>query len=148
MLKTLKSEKLIGCFIVFFNVITSLDANMIETEYPPPNEGDTEDHAYEFVPVSTIIGFSVLGISFLLLAIAKIIFASSDQYMLNNRYDLVIFKQVTSKQQVQQRQVNTNNANVHNLNAAAACGFDVSMLNNRNTFSPIFTMGTNQVKTD
>ena len=144
----LTSEKLFGSLIAGFNLIYSINGNMIETEYPNEEYSNSSSHAYEFVPVSTVIGFSVLGVSFLLLAIAKVIFASSDQYMANNRYDLVIFKQVTSKQQVHQRLVNTNNANVHNLNAAAACGFDISMLQNRSSFSPVFTMSASQVKTN
>lgn len=70
------------------------EANLVETEYPRDNVENVDDHAYVFVPMATIVGFSVVGICILLVIIAKIVFASSDQYMFNNRYDLVIYKQV------------------------------------------------------
>lgn len=124
-------------------------ANMVPIEYPDDEVNNVYEHAYVFVPVATIVGFSVVGVCFLLLVVAKIIFTSSDQYMLNNRYDLVIYKQVTSKAHVQQKQVNQNSANVHNLNAAAACGFDINMLNNRNSYNSIFNVDQIQnIKTD
>jgi hypothetical protein len=96
---------------------------------------------YNFFPISTIIGLSFIVICFLLLAVAKIMFTSSAQYMANNRYDLVIFKPPSGGKNDKDkgpRRVYTNvSANSHNISAAKACGFDVSMLNTRNPLTAL-----------
>jgi hypothetical protein len=126
--------------IVGLLTVNDCRANLVKPSYSVDEGEDVLTNAYVFVPIASIVGFCAVGVCFLLLIVAKVIYASSDQYMLNNRYDLVIYKQVTSKAQVQQKQVNTNSANMHNLTAAAACGFDINMLNNRNTFNSIFNV--------
>lgn len=114
-------------------------ANKIDITLPV--EGSASSTSYEFIPVSTIIGFSFVAVCLVLLAVAKIMYASSDQYMMNNRYDLVIFKPPTKNSVIGPRRVYTNStASTHNLNAAAACGFDVSMLNTRNPYTSMSMM--------
>lgn len=80
--------------LVFESILGCANANLVETSYPRDNVENVEEHAYVFVPIATIVGFSAVGLCILLIIIAKVIFASSDQYMFNNRYDLVIYKQV------------------------------------------------------
>lgn len=81
--------------MLFFDSFSLTAAKLVETEYPRNEVDDVEEHAYVFVPLATVIGFAAVGLCLLLIIVAKIIFASSDQYMLNNRYDLVIYKQVS-----------------------------------------------------
>ncbi len=128
--------------VALLNFLVGVRSNLVEVNHPTTEVEDVTANAYVFVPVASIVGFAAVGVCLLVLVLAKIIFASSDQYMLNNRYDLVIYRQVTGKAQVQQKQVNMSSANVHNLNAAVASGFDINMLN-RNTFNTMFNT-TNQ----
>jgi hypothetical protein len=86
---------LAGLFLVF-TYSNLAQSNLIEITYPVPVNA-TESHEYYFTPWATIIGFVFIGVSFGLLAIAKLMFDSTDQYMMNNRYDLVIFKPPTNK---------------------------------------------------
>lgn len=121
--------------------IKAAEANLLTISYP--NEVnqtaiDESKHDYPFTPVATIIGLVFIAISFSFLAIAKILYASSDQYMMNNRFDLVIFKPPTNKSVLGPRRIYTNTiTHSHNLAAAQACGFDVSMLNTRNPYSTL-----------
>lgn len=135
---------LISIFIFFKQINASLQPIVIPASTSTANE---QTSVYEFTPLATIIGFAFIIICFLFLAIAKIMFASSDQYMMNNRYDLVIFKAPTKNngQLMGPRRVYSNSAaNTHNLNAAQACGFDVSMLNSRNSYSALLSGLTKQ----
>lgn len=121
-----------------FTIFTKqTDANLLTINYPVEiNQTLVERHGYPFTPIATIIGFVFIGISFSFLAIAKILYASSDQYMMNNRFDLVIFKPPTNKSILGPRRVYSNTvANAHNLTAATAVGFDVSMLSARNPYT-------------
>lgn len=114
-------------------------ANKIDIVYPVHQQINST--AYEFVPMATIIGFSFTGICFFLLVFAKIMFTSSDQNMSKNRYDLVIFKPATRNSNLGLRRVYKNlKASNHNLNAAAASGFNVSMLINRNSYNSIISL--------
>lgn len=80
---------------------------------------------YTFTPMVTIIGFIFIATTFSFLAIVKLFFASSDQYMTNNRFDLVIFKQPKNKSVPgPRRNYGNKKANAHNIKVAAACGFD------------------------
>ena len=125
---------LAGLFLVF-TYSNLAQSNLIEITYPVP-VNTTESHEYYFTPWATIIGFVFIGVSFGLLAIAKLMFDSTDQYMMNNRYDLVIFKPPTNKSILGPRRVYSNTAvNAHNLAAAAASGFDVTMLNSKNPYT-------------
>ena len=130
--------------------IKPIEANQISIVYPTKvNQTLINElsHGYAFTPFATIIGLVFIGVSFSFLAIAKILYASSDQYMMNNRYDLVIFKAPTKNngQLMGPRRVYSNSAaNTHNLNAAQACGFDVSMLNSRNSYSALLSGLTKQ----
>lgn len=131
----LQIEKKSIIFLLTILIFREAKASLQPIEIPDSSHS-SETTAYEFTPLATIIGFAFIAICFLLLAIAKIMFASSDQYMMNNRYDLVIFKAPTKNTVVGPRRVYSNNtANTHNLNAAQACGFDVSMLNSRNPYT-------------
>ena len=101
------------------------EANQVSIESPvKPIKSEGQ---YEFVPISTLVGFGFIGVCFLLLTISKMMYANSDQYMANNRFDLVIFKPPT-KNSVIGRVYSNNTANAHNLAAATSSGFDVSML--------------------
>lgn len=91
------------------------------------------EHAYEFVPVGTIVGFGFTAFVLVGVWILRFI-TSSDQYMLANRYDLVMYKIPTDPRSLlglpKKVFVNTT-AIQHNLTAARACGFEVSSLNKR-----------------
>jgi hypothetical protein len=119
--------------------IKPIEANQISIVYPTKvNQTLINElsHGYAFTPFATIIGLVFIGVSFSFLAIAKILYASSDQYMTNNRFDLVIFKPPTNKIVFDRIYTNTT-TNSHNLAAAKACGFDVSMLRTRNLFTTL-----------
>lgn len=133
-------NSLFSLFIKNGFIIKLANSNLVDVEYPQNDVENVEEHAYVFVPVATIVGFCVVGVCLLLLVGAKIMFASSDQYMVNNPYDLVIYKQVTSKAHVQHKQTNTNSANAHNLNAAVASNFDITLIRNRKSFKAVFQM--------
>ena len=55
-------------------------------------EDSTEEIEYTFVPIPTIVAIVFVGFWFAFILIAKIMCSSSDQYKINNRFDLVIFK--------------------------------------------------------
>lgn len=132
----LEIKKSIICILTIQYSIQQSVASLQPIEIPSNAQGEAFGTAYEFTPLATIIGFAFIGICFLLLTIAKIMFASSDQYMMNNRYDLVIFKAPTKNTVMGPRRVYSNStANAHNLQAAQSCGFDVSMLNSRNSYN-------------
>ena len=98
----------------------------------PRYDNHAVNHSPNFTPIATIIGFVFLGVSFAMLALAKLWYASSDHYMTNNRFDLVIFKQPTKRSILGGRKIyNNTKASAHNLAAAQACGFDFSKINNR-----------------
>jgi hypothetical protein len=143
-MESLKPLSNINYVIIFLTIValdnlTVTNANLIEIEYPKGTH-QTVPNTYEFVPMATIIGFVFIAVCFTLLAVAKIMFASTDQYMMNNRYDLVIFKPPTNKSVLGPRRVYSNTAvNAHNLAAAQACGFDISMLNGRNPYTSFLT---------
>lgn len=104
--------------------------NQIEIEHPIIEHRNTT--AYEFIPQITIIGFGFTFISFFLLIIAKLMYNSSDHYMMNNRYDLIIFKPPTKHSLLELRRVYKNSeASEHNLNAALSSGFDITKITNR-----------------
>ncbi len=109
---------------------------MVQSQYP---ELDSDQIA-EFTPVASIIGFIFIGVNFLILAIIKTYYLSSDQYNIQNRFDLVIFKtpQKNGKKLGARSIYKNSKASMHNLNAAAACGFDLSKLN-IDKFSPVLS---------
>ena len=123
--------------------MASVEANLLAINYPVEvNQTaiDEKRHDYPFTPIATIIGFVFIGISFAFLAITKMFYSSSDQYMMNNRFDLVIFKPPTTKSVLGPRRVYSNTvANAHNLTAASSCGFHVGMLNARNPYTSFMT---------
>lgn len=123
--------------ICLFTRSNLIETNKVEISYPIEHARNST--AYEFVPIATIIGFSFTIVCLLLLAIAKLMFTSSDQYMMNNRYDLVIFKPPTKHSAIGPRRGYKNSdANTNNLNAASACGFDLTTLTKRSSLnSPI-----------
>lgn len=95
-------------------------------------ESGSVSHSLNFTPIATIVGFVFLGVSFSMLAIAKLWYASSDHYMTNNRFDLVIFKPPTKRSVFGGREIYSNTkASAHNLAAAQACGFDFSKVTKR-----------------
>ncbi len=129
-----KSVRYTAIFLLCLYV-SSVQANLQHIEYPKEYKQiiNAKKNSYEFTPVSTIIGFVFIGISFSFLAIAKVLFATSDQYMMNNQFDLVIFKPPTNKLVLGPRRVYKNTAaNAHNVTVANAVGLDVSVLNKRN----------------
>ncbi|CAF0719078.1 unnamed protein product [Brachionus calyciflorus] len=96
----------------------------------------TNKEKHEFIPVPTIVGFIFIGVWFGFILIAKIMYNSSDQYKINNRYDLVIFKPAAKNSLIGPRRIySNNNVNTQNINAAALSGVDLSMLNIRTTFN-------------
>ncbi|CAF0719070.1 unnamed protein product [Brachionus calyciflorus] len=112
-------------------IISLVKGNKIEIEHP--NVEVKNSTAYEFVPRVTLIGLGFTAISFLLLALAKIMYSSSEHYTMNNKYDLAIFKAPNKNSLVGLRRVYKNNdASDHNLNAALACGFDITKILNHN----------------
>ncbi len=127
-----------GKFLIWFSLVYSLcEANQVPIESPIPTiEPEAQ---YVFTPVATLVGLGFIAICFLVLTIAKIINSNSDQYMANNRYDLIIFKPPSKNSNIG-RVYSNNTANAHNLSAATACGFDISLLDafrlrNQNTQS-------------
>ncbi len=136
-------KKSIIFFITIVNSLKLAKGSLQPIVLPSLSEPKSSN-VYEFTPLATIIGFAFIAICFLLLAIAKIMFASSDQYMMNNRYDLVIFKAPTKNTVMGPRRVYANNAaNAHNLTAAKSCGFDVSLLNSRSSYNALLAgLGT------
>ena len=114
-----------NAFISFSLLYSLCEAN--EVPIQAPVKTITPEAQYVFIPVSTMVGLGFIAICFLILTIAKIINANSDQYMSNNRYDLIIFKPPT-KNSVIGRVYSNNTANAHNLSAASASGFDISVL--------------------
>lgn len=105
----------------------------------PLNNG-THSVPYDFVPISTIVGFVFVGLWLSFILIAKIFGNSSDKYKMNNKFDLVIFKPATSSKQdslIGQRRVVAHNVYSHNINAANACGFDFNLINARTSFSEL-----------
>ena len=140
--------KLIIYAKIIIECIKQADANQVEAKIPI--EPIVSPTAYNFFPISTIIGLGFIVVCFLLLAIAKIMFTSSAQYMANNRYDLVIFKPPTTGKNEKDKgpkRVYTNvTANSHNISAAKACGFDVSMLNTRNPLTALSALSSVQSK--
>lgn len=133
----------------FHTNLASIEANLLAINYPiEVNQTaiDEKRHDYPFTPIATIIGFVFIGISFAFLAITKMLYASSDQYMMNNRFDLVIFKPPTTKSVLGPRRVYSNTvANAHNLTAATSCGFDVRMLSARNPYTSFLTANNSPV---
>lgn len=114
-----------NALILFISFYPLCQAN--EVPIQAPVKTITPEAQYVFTPISTMVGLGFIAICFLILTIAKIINANSDQYMSNNRYDLIIFKPPT-KNSVIGRVYSNNSANTHNLNAASASGFDISVL--------------------
>lgn len=91
---------------------------------------------YTFTPMATIIGFVFIATTFSFLAIIKLFFASSDHYMTNNRFDLVIFKPPKNKSTHGPRRIYGNKkVNTHNIRAAAACGFDHKDIRNNGSYN-------------
>jgi hypothetical protein len=89
---------------------------------------------FNFIPASTIAGLLFVGVWFAFILIAKIMYSSTDQYKLNNRFDLVIFKPATKNSLIGPRRIySNNNVNIQNMNAATASGMDLSFLYQRNT---------------
>ncbi len=121
-----------GDLLISFSILIAI--TIIETrqiEIVAPLESAENAHAYEFVPIATLVGLGAVGFCFIILAILKIMFANSDQYMANNRYDLVIFKIPTKNSVNTACHIYSNrNANSNNTEAAIAAGFDFASLNN------------------
>jgi hypothetical protein len=75
-----------------------------------------------------------VGVWFVFMLIAKIMYNSTDQYKINNRFDLVIFKPATKNSLVGPRRIySNNNVNMQNINAANASGMDMSFIHHRNS---------------
>ena len=86
--------------IAILNILIGLNLN-VECRLSPielhntckKQEHEKEDKLeYIFFPVPTMIGFGFIGAWLAFIIIAKIMCSSSDQYKMNNRYDLVIYK--------------------------------------------------------
>jgi hypothetical protein len=127
-------------FLISVHLYTIGDCHLAPIEIPTYNNErcDVEPNIrankteYVFYPVSSIVGMCFVGIWFAFILIAKIMFSSSDQYKISNRYDLVIFKPATKTSLIGPRLIySNNNVNMQNINAAAASGFDVNVINQR-----------------
>ena len=129
------AKRFMYAILFMFTVFNLNESNLVEIVYPSEYNSSeiVESTAYEFVPISTMIGFGFIGVCFLTLTVAKIMLTSSDKYMMSNRYDLIIFKPPDKKAQTggPRRVYSNNQASQHNLNAAAATGIDLSILNGR-----------------
>jgi hypothetical protein len=97
------------------------------------NDKNTKLNSYHFYPASSITGIVFVAVWFVFVLIAKIMYNSTDQYKINNRFDLVIFKPATKNSLIGPRRIySNNNVNVQNINAANASGMDLSFLYQRN----------------
>ena len=58
------------------------------------NNNGSDDHLnnFYFIPISSIMAISIVGFLILLIAILKLMYNSVDQYMVVNKYDLIMFK--------------------------------------------------------
>lgn len=145
----LTSVNLFGCFDLF---LTFTDAHLAPIEVPAynnercnvPINNRTKKETYEFTPIPTIVGFVFVGIWLGFILVAKIMYNSSDQYKINNRFDLVIFKPAAKNSLIGPRRIySNNNVNTQNINAAASSGVDLSMLNIRTSFNQSVTNSNN-----
>lgn len=110
-----------------------------------PINNRTKKEAHEFTPVPTVVGFIFIGVWLGFILIAKIMYNSSDQYKINNRYDLVIFKPAAKNSLIGPRRIySNNNVNNQNINAAATSGIDLSILNIRNIYNSVPNANTNE----
>lgn len=145
LLKYFKSNLsvLLGLCVLLYNLAcTVVEAHSSPTHIPtytgsrcPKANKTITKEPYVFYPASTIVGFVFVGIWFVFILIAKIMYNSSDQYKMNNRFDLVIFKTATKNSLIGPRRIySNNNINTQNLTAAAASGFDLNILNARASF--------------
>jgi hypothetical protein len=102
---------------------------------PPPSDSDTK-MSFNFAaptPIASIVAMVFVGVWFVFVIIAKIMYNSTDQYKINNRFDLVIFKPATKNSLVGPRRIySNNNVNIQNIHAATASGMDMSFLYQRN----------------
>jgi hypothetical protein len=122
-------------FMVLLYHIKKYECKILKIVHPhPANKTEIENeriyHAfYDFKPISTIVGISFISICIATLAIVKIAFGTNNQYMVGNKYDLVIYKPPSKNNNNKFSNINNNvssqpQVNLHNLNAAAAVGFD------------------------
>lgn len=110
-----------------------------------PINNRTKKEAHEFTPVPTVVGFIFIGAWLGFILIAKIMYNSSDQYKINNRYDLVIFKPAAKNSLIGPRRIySNNNVNSQNINAAATSGIDLSVLHIRNSYNSVSNTNTNE----
>ena len=145
-MKNLKSLRRLTQYLCFTLLLVSIHLNTIGDCHLAPIEIPTYNNErcdvepnirvnkteYVFYPVSSIVGMCFVGIWFAFILIAKIMFSSSDQYKISNRYDLVIFKPATKTSLIGPRLIYSNsNVNMQNINAASAAGFDVNVINQR-----------------
>ena len=80
-------------------------------------------------PTSTIIACIFVALSFLIIAILKVTFSSTDHF-LADRNDLVIFKPSQKNQLIVGRKMFENNQiNQHNIKVTSESGFDMRCLN-------------------
>ena len=103
-LKLFSNDNLLT-LIAILNILSCLNLS-VECRLSPielHNTCNKKEHAtedkleYIFFPVPTMIGFGFIGAWLAFIIIAKIMCSSSDQYKMNNRYDLVIYKSGNSK---------------------------------------------------
>ena len=135
--------------ITYFSYIA--DAHLAPLEIPAyngercnkPLNNRTNKQDYKFIPGSTIAGFVFVSVWFGFIVIAKIMGSSSDKYKINNKFDLVIFKPATKDSLIGPRRIHSNNnIYIHNINAATACGFDLSALEVK-SYDQLFNLNTN-----
>ncbi len=95
------STLMILSFCCASNVITHISEMESEKFVCEKGEKSEENSLeYTFVPIPTIAGMVFVGFWCLFILIAKIMYSSSDQYKINNRFDLVIFKPGIKKKSI------------------------------------------------
>jgi hypothetical protein len=131
---------LIICLALLSNLalskVTNTEDETAEVTYncTGVNDKNTKLNNYHFYPASSIAGIIFVVVWFVFVLIAKIMYNSTDQYKINNRFDLVIFKPATKNSLIGPRRIHSNNnVNIQNINAANASGMDFSFLYQRNT---------------
>ncbi|RMZ99152.1 hypothetical protein BpHYR1_037493 [Brachionus plicatilis] len=151
------TKKALSRFCLFYLVnefcLTIVKAHLSPIEVPAyqnercnvPINNRTKKEAHEFIPVPTIAGFIFIGVWLGFIMIAKIMYNSSDQYKINNRFDLVIFRPAAKNSLIGPRRIySNNNVNTQNINAAATSGIDLTVLNIRNTYKPVSNSNPNE----
>ena len=79
-------------------------------------------------PTATIVSVCFIFVWFIIITVLKIMFTSTDEFMNNNKYDLILFKptnQTKNSAFVGRKMFENNAVNQHNLKAELEAGFEL-----------------------